>query len=87
VYYQIDHAQNLIESVKDWQDQAKGIDQYEYFEEFAQNICEGFEPIPAALYRTVRAYVLAVMEQPYCASDASEAPTSAQATSSRSLAN
>lgn len=84
VYYLVDADSNLIESIKDWQDQAKAIDQYGYFEDFAQDIWEGFEPITAQLYRTVRAYVVAVMDQPRGCSDRQPAPEPAHAEVNRS---
>ncbi len=57
VYYKVDFAHQMIESIKDWPDKPKSIDHYPFYPEFAENISDVYEPVPKATYLTVRAYV------------------------------
>lgn len=57
VYYKLDLEGNRIESLKDWQDRPKAIDLYIYYEDFAENIIELYEPVSAAVYEGIRNYI------------------------------
>lgn len=74
VYYCLDPARNLIESLKDWPDRPKDIDRYAYYEEFAEEIRDHFEPVSPELYRIIRAYVRLSLRRPRARHDHSHRP-------------
>ena len=74
IYYRIDFARRSIESIKDWEEGGKSIDEYEFFPEFAENISEIYEPISRTTYLIIRAYVVLQQNNSHKAADLSEPP-------------
>lgn len=74
VYYRLDPYGGTIESLKDWEDKPKQIDEYIYFEEFAINILTLYQPISAAYYDHIRSIVLMLAGEPNAMVDQAPVP-------------
>ena len=64
IYYLLDKKRGKIESLKDWPDQPKELDVYPWYEEFAQNITDAYEPVSAETFRAIRAYICLSLQPP-----------------------
>ena len=73
IYYALEPACNVIESIKDWPG-GQVIDRYAYSEPFAADIRNYFSPISAERYRWVRERVSQASLQPIAQIDGSPQP-------------